>query len=170
MKDFTSFKEFIVKRCKEEGACQPEFKRLLLTDNYVDLLKVLTDNDYWCFEHKIINSEILSNVSDEILLEANIYISKTNLELKNGSFFVYNSTVTARGNSTVTAWENSTVTARGNSTVTAWGNSTVTARGNSYLDIYICDQNKVNDKAVVRERSTGNVYFKKDAFNVVLIS
>ncbi len=43
----------------------------------------------------------------------------------------YYSSVVARGNSSVEAWENSSVVARGNSSVVAWGNSSVEARENS---------------------------------------
>ena len=78
-----------------------------------------------------------------------------------------NSSVEARENSSVVAWGNSSVEAWGNSSVVAWGNSSVVAWGNSYIQPYYLSQTKVNDKAIVRERSTGKVYFKKNAFEIV---
>ncbi len=47
-----------------------------------------------------------------------------------------NSSVEARGNSSVVAWGNSSVEARGNSSVEAWGNSSVVARGNVVIRVF----------------------------------
>jgi hypothetical protein len=48
-----------------------------------------------------------------------------------------NSSVVARGNSSVETWGNSSVVAWENSSVEAWGNSSVEARGNSSVELFI---------------------------------
>ncbi len=134
---FKDFKTEIIDRCKNQSACQSEFKRVLDSKNYKELIPVLTDNFWWSCNHKIIDVELLKKVGNETLnkfdLAVNISVTKGFL-LAGGNSTVKawdNSTVEAWGNSTVEAWDNSTVKAGGNSTVKAWDNSTVKAGGNS---------------------------------------
>ena len=74
-----------------------------------------------------------------------------------------NSSVEARGNSSVEAWGNSSVEARGNSSVVAYDNSSVEARGNSYTTSYDVIECKLNEHAIHRIRKTNTIrYADKD--------
>jgi stress-induced morphogen len=44
---FNDFKNEIIKRCKEHSACESEFKRVLVSENFEQITKVLTDNFYY---------------------------------------------------------------------------------------------------------------------------
>ena len=158
---FNDFKTEIVKRCKENNACQQEFKRVLSSGNFEQLVKVLTDNFSWSCENKVLDGEILESVGNEIL---NKYDLSVNISVKSGYLLACgnsivevcgNSTVQAWGHSTVKAGDNSTVKAWGHSTVEVWGNSTVEAGGNSYTCSYSAIAHKVSGNAILR-------YFKEN--------
>ena len=52
-KPFAEFKADIIAKCKENNACEAEFKKLLRSENYQQLWEVLISNHYWCNENKI---------------------------------------------------------------------------------------------------------------------
>lgn len=101
-----------------------------------EVLGFANDNqiDWWSEKHE----KAAFSALKQCIKETVIY-KKENIKIKEGRFFVINSTVEARENSTVQArenstvqaWDNSTVEARDNSTVEAWDNSTVEAWENS---------------------------------------
>ena len=145
--EFKEFKEEILKRAKKADACNEQYKRAYRSENFNELLKVITDNFSFSCESKIIDCVLLEKVGQEVCNEGSLYF---NTDCKDGYLIVENSTVTARGNSTVTARGNSTVTARENSTVTARENSTVTAWGNSYTLSFNAIEHKISEKAILR--------------------
>ena len=156
MKSFKEVKEAVITSVKEYNPCKDDFKRVLESKNKKELLSILKDNAYWCFqETKSITIEILDMFGEKTCNELGIYYKGVEEKINNkkdllflGSFkckmlnnstvteMLNNSTVTKMfGNSTVTEmFGNSTVAKMfGNSTVTEmWGNSTVTEMwGNS---------------------------------------
>ena len=58
METFKEFKKEIIARCKEAHACESEFKRLLKTTNFKELVEVLTDNFNWVCNNNIIDESI----------------------------------------------------------------------------------------------------------------
>ena len=57
MKDFVTFKEEIVSRCKAKGACMGEFQKLLAAENEYDLWLVLFSNYTWCDSRSIFTKD-----------------------------------------------------------------------------------------------------------------
>ena len=62
MKNFENFKQEVIKRCKEQSACETEFKRVLKSKTFEELIKVITDNFNWSCNNKIIDIYINNNV------------------------------------------------------------------------------------------------------------
>ncbi|MDE6500288.1 MAG: hypothetical protein K2K83_06250, partial [Rikenella sp.] len=73
---FQEFQKTIIARCKEAGACEPEFKRLLAAKNSGDrpgFIHVLLDNHWWCVEYEIYDAAMLLKLEDQaVLLEAGL--------------------------------------------------------------------------------------------------
>ena len=99
MKKFETFKSEIVKRCKEKSACEPEFKRILASENFEQIAKVLTDNFNWSCVNGVIDAELIEPLND-ILLSFNL-CANTNVS---GSTYCI-----ASGSATVKAWGSATV-------------------------------------------------------------
>jgi hypothetical protein len=215
MKTFETFKNYIVTKAKELNACEEQFKKAYKSENYQELLKVITDNANWCYSNKLVNTEILANVPDEELVEANIYVNKQNVIQEEGLAYYYSSTSehydsstskhydsstsehygsstskhydsstsehydssTSKhydsstsehyGSSTSKHYDSSTSEHYDSSTSEHYGSSTSEHYDSSYATQYEIKKETVNCRAIVRERSTGNVYFKKDAFNII---
>ena len=132
MKKFETFKSEIVKRCKEKSACEPEFKRILASENFEQIAKVLTDNFNWSCVNGVIDAELIEPLND-ILLSFNL-CANTNVS---GSTYCI-----ASGSATVEAWDSATVNASGSATVKAWGSATVC----SFNTI----EHRLSDKAICR--------------------
>ena len=119
---FQIFKDEIVKRCKEQSACQPEFKRILSSETFPEIITVLKDNFNWSCIHNIIDVELIDSIKDEAR-KSDLWVNETT---KSGYLLAWdNATVEAGGNATVRAEDNATVRAGGNATVRAWDNATV---------------------------------------------
>ena len=167
---FKDFKAQFIIDCKRESACEPEFKKVLASTNWNELMLVIKANIEWCVIHKVITLDILAKVPDKELVAVDIYLNKMNLELTSKKVELFNSTATLRENSTATLWENSTATLRENSTATLWGNSTATLRGNSYIDIYQYGKAvSINDNSICRERSTGKIYLSNNKLEIIYV-
>lgn len=121
--EFKEFKEEILKRAKKADACNEQYKRAYRSENFKELLEVITDNFSYSCENKIIDCVLLEQVGQEVCNEGNLYF---NTDCKDGFLIVENSTVTARGNSTVTAW------------------------GNSYTLSFNTIEHKISEKAILR--------------------
>ena len=132
MKKFETFKSEIVKRCKEKSACEPEFKRILASENFEQIAKVLTDNFNWSCVNGVIDAELIEPLNDILLsfnLCANTNVSGSTYCIASGS-----ATVKAWGSATVEAWGSATVEASGSATVKAWGSATVEAWGSATVE------------------------------------
>jgi len=96
MEKFEIFKEEIIKRCKTNNACEPEFKRILASENFEQIAKVLTDNFFWSCNNKVIDAEFIEPLNEILLpfnLCANIKIAKNVFIILSG-----NSTAKLSGN------------------------------------------------------------------------
>jgi len=124
---FTIFKDEIIKRSKDQGACVEQFRRAVASKNFSQLITVIKDNFNWACIHKIIDVELIDSIKDDAR-KCDLWVNETT---KTGFLLVSNATVEAGGNATVKAWGNATVEAGGNATVEAWGNATVEALGNA---------------------------------------
>ena len=146
-RSFNDFKNEIVRRCRKNLACKTEFKRVLVSKNFEQIVKVLTDNFYWSCTHNVLDGEFIEPLNDVLQpygLCANQNV-KVGFCIASGS-----STVEAFGSSTVRAFGSSTVRAFDSSTVRAFGSSTVRAFGSSYICSYNTIEHKVSDKAICR--------------------
>jgi len=71
------------------------------------------------------------------------------------------------GSSTSKHYDSSTSKHYFNSTSEHYNSSTSEHYDSSYSSVYELNNRILNDKVIIRERSTGNVYCKKDAFNII---
>jgi len=166
---FSIFKSEIVKRCKDQNACKPEFKRILESGTFPDIFVVLKDNFFWAINHGVIDVTILESVKGEAA-ESAVFVNENvtyGYLLAGGNATVKawdnatveaggNATVEAGGNATVKAWDNATVEAGGNATVKAWDNATVEAWGNATVKAWGNATVKAWDNATVE--AGGNAF------------
>ena len=99
---FEDFKKQFIIDCKNNSACEPEFKKVIASINWNELLTVIKNNIQWCVNAKIISLPVLSLVPDDELVKVDIYLNKKDLELTKQACELWNSTATL--------WENSTET------------------------------------------------------------
>jgi len=152
--NYEEFKNEIVTRCKAEGACQTEFKRILNSESFTDIFTVLKDNFSWACIHKIIEAEILTAV----LPEANASDIWVNVNTSTGYLFASDSaTVRAWGSATVEAWGSATVRASDSATVRAWGSATVEAWGSATVRASDSATVRASDSATVRASDSATV-------------
>ena len=170
-RSFNDFKNEIVRRCRKNLACKTEFKRVLVSKNFEQIVKVLTDNFYWSCTHNVLDGEFIEPLNDVLQpygLCANqnvkvgfcIASGSSTVEASDSSTVIASdsstviasdsSTVIASDSSTVEAFGSSTVRAFGSSTVRAFDSSTVRAFGSSYICSYNTIEHKVSDKAICR--------------------
>jgi hypothetical protein len=169
---FQIFKDEIVKRCKAESACQPEFKRILSSETFPEIITVLKDNFNWSCVHNIIDVELIDSIKDEAK-KCDLLANETT---KTGFLLVSNATVEAGGNATVKAgdnatveaWDNATVKAGGNATVKAWGNATVEAGDNAFVSSWKNIECKISDHAIFRNTETKEITINKGRYTVIL--
>ncbi len=136
---FKSFKEEIINRCKNNGACQSEFKRVLESKKYSTLLEVLKENMSWCLSNDTITIELLDRVNSDTLVKADIYfkgeheinVSKNSLIITLGSSSATiktwgssSATIKTLGSSsaTIETWDSSSAT------IKTWGSSSATIK------------------------------------------
>jgi len=233
--EFKIVKNKILQIAKENNACSDQRILAEQSENYKDLLKVVTNNINFCYSAGIFSKEILEMMPNEELINANIYFNKKNIIQNEGNAYYFNSTSEHYGSSTSKHYgsstsehygsstsehygsstsehydsstsehydsstsehyssstsehyDSSTSKHYGSSTSEHYGSSTSEHYGSStskhydsstsehydsstYGSIYkVNDFTVIKDKAILRERSTGNIYLKKDAFNVILI-
>jgi len=228
MKTFETFKEYFAAKSKEQSACSGEYKKLLASENWEQILTVMKNNANWCYIYKVIDADILEQyIPDEILLENGIYVKKNNIVQKEGLAVYYSSTSKHYDSSTSEHYDSSTSKHYGSSTSKHYGSSTSKHYDSSTSEHYdsstskhydsstsehydsstskhydsstsehydsstskhydsstskhydssthgsvnvLKDTSIIHDSAIVRERSTGKVYFKKSAFEIVEI-
>jgi len=154
--NYEEFKNEIVNRCKAEGACQTEFKRILNSESFTDIFTVLKANFSWACDHKIIEAEILTAV----LPEANASDIWVNVNTSTGYLF-------ASDSATVEAWGSATVRASGSATVEASGSATVRASGSAFISSYSNIECKISDHAIYRITSTNEITVMEGAYTII---
>ena len=150
--NFKEFKTEMVSRCKSKSACTTEFKRVLDSENYKELITVLTDNFSWSCNNKIIDIELLEKVGNKTL---NKYDLAINVTVIKGFLLVDNATVEAWGSATVEARDSATVEAGGNATVKAWDNA--------YINSFNTTEHKLSNKAICRYYYENKIILSKDS-------
>jgi len=91
---FEIFKQFIAKKGKNANACSGEYKRVLSSSNFDELLQVIKDNYQWCFNNSIFSKdELISFVPNEVLLENGFYYNYSGELLNDKVAFVYDSNI-----------------------------------------------------------------------------
>ena len=153
-KSFENFKNYILINAKEKDACSSQIKEAETTINFTQLLGVIKNNANWCYVNKLVNADILEKyVPDIELLSANIYVKKERIVQNNGLCLYYSSTSKHYGSSTSKHYESSTSKHYESSTF-----------GSVYI---LKDTSIIHDQAIIRERLTNKVYFKKSAFEIL---
>lgn len=105
MKTFQEIKQSFIDSCKVASACNGEFKKLLAAEDEARLIAVLRDNFSWCCNEKVLNADSLALFDIKLLNDAGIYFKQTNKKVVGIKAYLYMSSVVARGNSSVVAWE-----------------------------------------------------------------
>jgi len=125
--DFEDIKAEILNRAKAAKACTEQYSRAYKSETLKELCSVIKDNFNWCFNNKVITSNLLMQYREDFA-QNDIFI---NISVRSGFLLCDNATVEAWGNATVEAYGNVTVEAYGNATVEAYGNATVKAWDNA---------------------------------------
>ena len=185
--DFEDIKAEILNRAKAAKACTEQYRRAYKSETLQELCGVIKDNFNWCFNSKVITSNLLMQYREDFA-QNDIFI---NISVRSGFLLCDNATVKACGNATVKACGNATVKAYGNVTVKAWGNATVEACdnvtvkacdnvtvkacgnvtvkacGNAYCTSHCIIECKLSDGAIYRVKSTNTVYYSSDNINFI---
>jgi len=147
MKTFEVFKQDFIAACKNAGACQGEFKKLVASENWQELLTVIKNNANWfCYTGKVISTDILLEIPDDELVGAEIYVNKRNIEQRSGVAYYFSSTSEHHGSSTSKHY------------------------GSSFASKYeVTDTSIINDSSFILERKSSNIYMKKGAHTIIEI-
>ena len=152
--DFEDIKAEILNRAKAAKACTEQYSRAYKSETLQELCSVIKDNFNWCFNNKVITSNLLMQYREDFA-QNDIFI---NISVRSGFLLCDNATVEAWGNATVEAWGNATVKAWGNATVKAWDNATVEACDNATVKAWGNATVKAWDNVTVK--AYGNVTVK----------
>ena len=185
--DFEAIKAEILNRAEAAKACAEQYSRAYKSETLQELCSVIKDNFHWCFNNKVITSDLLIQYRKDFA-QNDIFI---NISVRSGFLLCDNATVEAYGNATVEAWDNATVEAYDNATVEAWDNATVKAWDNATVKAYgnatveacdnatveACDnayctshriiECKLSNNAIYRVKSTNTVYYSSDSINFI---
>lgn len=149
--EFNDFKNEILKRAKEAGACSGEYRRAYQSNDYSELMQVIKDNFDFAVRRNVIGPSLIETYKDQF--NANqIYC---NVDASSGFLL-------ASGDATVEAWGDATVRASGNATVEAWGDAYVTS--------YYVIECKLRDNAIYRIRESNTVRYVSDNINFEKVS
>ena len=144
--DFEDIKAEILNRAKAAKACTEQYRRAYKSETLQELCSVIKDNFRWCFNNKVITSNLLMQYREDFA-QNDIFI---NISVRSGFLLCDNATVEAYGNVTVKAYSNATVEAWDNATVKAWDNATVEAYGNVTVKAYSNATVKAYSNATVK--------------------
>ncbi len=149
---FSEIREIIIQRCKDNNACQPEFKKLLAAQNEFEFWTVIKNNGYWaCHQTNTITVELLEQYDISALNENHIYIEEKTFELPKEALAInFNGTV-SKNNGTVSYNENNGTVSENYGTVSK-----------NYGTV-----SKNYGTAVVIERYKRKIYMKKGEFEIV---
>ena len=179
MENFKQVKEQILQIARDNSACQEGFSKAEKSENYSELLTVVVQYSNWCYNAKILHESILSQIPSEELEQAKIFYKKEGVVQKEG-FAIYHSSTSKHyhsstsehyDSSTSEHYHSSTSEHYDSSTSEHYGSSTSKHYGSStFGSVYLLkDQSVIKDQAIIRERSTGKVYMRKGAFEIVLL-
>nr|DAJ06111.1 MAG TPA: hypothetical protein [Caudoviricetes sp.] len=143
--DFEAIKAEILNRAKAAKACTEQYSRAYKSETLQELCSVIKDNFRWCFNNKVITSNLLMQYREDFA-QNDIFI---NISVRSGFLLCDNATVKACGNATVKACGNATVEACDNATVKAWDNATVEACDNATVKAWDNATVKAWDNATV---------------------
>ena len=118
MSDYNKFRKVIIDLCKQKGACEEEFRKLVSATDMASFNDVLKANFHWCCNNEVLTGDIIDTYG---LAEYGI---RHNVDASGGYLL-------ASGSATVLAWGSATVRASGNAAVLAWGSAAVRAWGNA---------------------------------------
>ena len=153
--DFEDIKAEILNRAKAAKACTEQYSRAYKSETLQELCSVIKDNFNWCFNNKVITSNLLMQYREDFA-QNDIFI---NISVRSGFLLCDNATVKACGNATVEAWDNATVE--------AWDNVTVEACDNAYCTSRCIIECKLSNNAIYRVKSTNTVYYSSDNINFI---
>ena len=153
--DFEAIKAEILNRAKAAKACTGQYSRAYKSETLQELCSVIKDNFHWCFNNKVITSDLLIQYRKDFA-QNDIFI---NISVRSGFLLCDNATVKACGNVTVEAW--------GNATVEAWDNATVEAWDNAYCTSHHIIECKLSNNAIYKVKSTNTVYYSSDNINFI---
>ena len=145
--DFEDIKAEILNRAKEAKACTEQYSRAYKSETLQELCSVIKDNFNWCFNNKVITSNLLMQYREDFA-QNDIFI---NISVRSGFLLC----------------DNATVEACGNATVKACGNATVEAWDNAYCTSHCIIECKLYNNAIYRVKSTNTVYYSSDNINFI---
>lgn len=145
--DFEDIKAEILNRAKAAKACTEQYSRAYKSETLQELCSVIKDNFNWCFNNKVITSNLLMQHREDFA-QNDIFI---NISVRSGFLLC--------DNATVKAWGNATVEACGNATVEAWDNA--------YCTSHCIIECKLSNNAIYRVKSTNTVYYSSDNINFI---
>ena len=131
MKTFEQFKQWIIDEAIKNDACQQGLKDAKNTNDWQSILEVVKKYSDWLYSAKIITTNSISEVPDEELVKANIYVKKENVIQKEGIYYYYSSTSEHYYSSTSKHYDSSTSKHYGSSTSKHYDSSTSKHYGSS---------------------------------------
>ena len=161
--DFEAIKAEILNRAEAAKACAEQYSRAYKSETLQELCSVIKDNFHWCFNSKVITSDLLIQYRKDFA-QNDIFI---NISVRSGFLLCDNATVEAWDNTAIEAWDNATIEAWDNATVKACDNATVKACDNAYCTSHRIIECKLSNNAIYRVKSTNTVYYSSDSINFI---
>lgn len=137
--DFEAIKAEILNRAKAAKACTGQYSRAYKSETLQELCSVIKDNFRWCFNNKVITSNLLMQYREDFA-QNDIFI---NISVRSGFLLC------------------------DNATVEAWDNVTVEACDNAYCTSHRIIECKLSNNAIYRVKSTNTVYYSSDNINFI---
>lgn len=97
--DFEDIKAEILNRAKAAKACTEQYRRVYKSETLQELCSVIKDNFNWCFNNKVITSNLLMQYREDFA-QNDIFI---NISVRSGFLLCDNATVEAYGNAYCTS-------------------------------------------------------------------
>jgi len=164
MSDYNKFREVIIDLCKQKGACEEEFRKLVSATDMASFNDVLKANFHWCCNNEVLTGDIIDTYGlAEYGIRHNVDASGGYL-LASGSATVPvqawdsaavqawdSAAVQAWGSAAVQAWDSAAVQAWDSAAVRAWGNAKVRASDSAYIHApYGAIECKLSGQAILR--------------------
>jgi len=140
MSDYNKFRKVIIDLCKQKGACEGEFKKLIAATDMPSLTDVLKANFHWCCNNEVLTGDIIDTYG---LAEYGI---RHNVDASGGYLL-------ASGSATVRASGRATVRASDSATVRAWGSAYVIAPYGS-IECHLSEQAILRHNGVIKSATS----------------